>query len=164
MKKLLLMLTVLCGLSVGTFAQSSKTSLGFEAGIPVGDTKDVFDAVIGGSLKFDLPVATGAYFTLSAGYNSFLSNDITKARTGKSSFGFVPLKVGVKYYFVPGFFGEGQVGAAVSTQSGGGTAFAYAPGIGYSFPSGFEAGVRYEGWTKDGTTTSQANLRLAFNF
>ena len=89
---------------------------------------------------------------------------MTKAFTGKSSFGFVPLKVGVKYYFDQGFFGEGQVGAAISTQSGGGTAFAYAPGIGYSFPGGFEAGVRYEGWSKDGGTTSQANLRLAFNF
>jgi hypothetical protein len=164
MKKLVLLLTVLCGLSITSFAQSSKTSIGFEAGLPVGDAKDGFDAVIGGSIKYDLPIATSTYFTLSAGYNAFLSNDFTKAVTGKSSFGFVPLKVGVKYYFDQGFFGEAQAGAAISTQKNGGTAFAYSPGIGYSFPSGFEAGVRYEGWSKDGGTTSQANLRLAFNF
>lgn len=164
MKKLALILTVLCGLSVTSFAQSAKTSIGFEAGLPVGDAKNVYDAVIGGSLKYDLPIATSTYFTISAGYSAFLTNDVTEAFTGKSSFGFVPVKAGIKYFFDQGFYGEGQLGAVFSTQNNGGTAFAYAPGIGYAFPGGFDLGARYEGWSKDGGTTGQATLRLAFNF
>ena len=62
------------------------------------------------------------------------------------------------------FFLEGQLGVVFSTESGGGSAFAYAPGIGYTFDGGFEAGVRYEGWPKDGFTTSQIGFRLAYRF
>jgi hypothetical protein len=49
-------------------------------------------------------------------------------------------------------------------QDGGGTAFLYAPGIGYMLDGGFEAGVRYEGWSKSDGTISQIALRLAYNF
>src|SRR6266581_2494413 len=78
---------------------------------------------------------------------------------GKFSIG---LEAGLKYYIQDGFFAEGQLGVVFSTESGGGSAFAYSPGVGYSFASGFEAGLRYEGWPKDGATTSQIGLRLAY--
>ena len=87
-----------------------------------------------------------------------------KAQGAKSSYGFIPFKAGLKYYFNgPGFFGEAQLGATFSTESGGGTAFTYAPGVGYSFDGGFEAGIRYEAWSKNGTT-SQVALRVAYSF
>jgi hypothetical protein len=165
MKKVLLLLTVICGLSVSSFAQSSnggKFSVGLEAGLPLGDAHQVYKAIIGGSLKYEHPVATNTFVTLSAGYNSFLTKSEWKPFLGSSN-GAIPVKAGLKYYFNEGFFGEGQLGAAFSTENGGGTAFVYAPGIGYTFGGGFEAGVRYEGWSNNGTI-SQAGLRLAYRF
>jgi hypothetical protein len=81
----------------------------------------------------------------------------------KSGEGFIPVKAVVKYYFNEGFFGEGQVGAVFSTENGGGNAFVYAPGIGYSFKGGFETGFRYEGWSKD-DIVRQLALRVAYRF
>jgi hypothetical protein len=164
MKKVLLLLTVLCGLSISSFAQSSKQghfSIGFEAGLPVGDASDVYNAVIGGSLKYDLPIAAKTYFNVSAGYNAFLTKDRYKPFLGSSN-GAVPLKAGLKYFADQRFFIEGQLGAAFSTESGGSTFFVYSPGVGYAF-DGFEAGIRYEGWSNNGTI-SQLGLRLAVNF
>ncbi|GGH20413.1 hypothetical protein [Mucilaginibacter phyllosphaerae] len=164
MKKVLLLLTVVCGLSISSFAQSRNQghfSIGFEAGLPVGDAADFYSAVLGGSLKYDLPIAKSTYFNVSAGYNSFIIKDKFKPVFG--SYGAVPLKAGIKYFADQRFFVEGQLGAAFSTESGGGTAFVYAPGVGYAFDGGFEAGLRYEAWSNNGTV-GQLGLRLAVNF
>jgi len=170
MKKILLVAAILCGAAAGSFAQTStptqgsgKFSIGVEAGLPVGSTSDYSNFAIGGSLKYELPVAATTFVSLSAGYTDLLYKSDLKAAIGKSGAGFIPVKAGLKYYFNEGFYGEGQVGAVFSTESGGGTAFAYAPGIGYSFSGGFDAGVRYEGWSHDGTV-SQVALRLAYRF
>ena len=108
-----------------------------------------------------MPIASSTMFTLSAGYSSFHPKKEFKDIYG--SLGWIPVKAGIKYYFSDGFYGEGQVGAAFSTHKDGGTAFAYAPGIGYTLEGGFDIGVRYEGWSKDGTV-SQIALRVAYGF
>lgn len=172
MKKILLAVLLTAGSFLTCLAQSNpgKFSIGLEGGLPVGDYSDLYKFGIGGSLKYDLPVAPNFYVTFSAGYSSFQIKDEAKQLlrffgSNQSSSGFVPLKVGGKYYFNnKGFFGEAQVGAAIATASGGGTAFAYSPGIGYTFDGSFEAGVRYEAWSKSGSTFGQFGLRLAYCF
>jgi hypothetical protein len=171
MKKFLLTSALFIFVALKSFAQTTastngggKFSIGIEAGVPVGDASDGFNAVIGGSVKYELPMAAKTYFTLSAGYSAFLTKGDLTAIGVPSSFGFVPLKAGIKYYSSDGFFLEGQAGIVFSTEEGGGSAFVYAPGIGYTFNGGFEMGVRYEGWPKDGGTTSQIGLRLAYRF
>jgi len=172
MKKVLLLLTVICGLSVSSFAQSSnggKWNIGVDAGIPLGNMHDISSFAIGASLKYEHPVATSTFVTLSAGYQRFLYSsdykDFLKAfDIDKSGEGIVPVKAGLKHYFSPGFFGEAQAGAAFSTESGGSTSFVYAPGIGYTFTGGFEAGVRYEGYSHDGGNQGMAALRLGYRF
>ncbi|MES2062674.1 MAG: outer membrane beta-barrel protein [Bacteroidota bacterium] len=171
MKKFLLALVLLSGAAFSSFAQTSKDggkfSIGLEAGLPVGNYKDISSFVIGGSLKYDHPIAEGTFLTLSAGYSKFLSNDDAKALDLK--FSGIPVKVGVKYFFAESFYGEAQVGAAftktsVGSQSNSKTAFAYAPGIGYNLGGGVDIGVRYEGWSLNGGTASQVAARLAYSF
>jgi len=151
---------------IHSFAQTSaakdggKFSIGLDAGLPVGSASDYSNFAIGGDLKYALPVATNFDLSLSAGYSTYLSKTIDgyKPEDLKA----IPVKVGGRYNFSGGFFAEGQVGAAF-IQDGGGTAFVYAPGIGYAWSNGLEAGVRYEGWSKNGTV-SQLGLRIAYSF
>ncbi|MFA6248025.1 MAG: outer membrane beta-barrel protein [Mucilaginibacter sp.] len=173
MKKVLLLLTVLCGLSISSFAQSSneggKWNIGLDAGLPVGKLHNSTNFVLGASVKYEHPIATSTFVTISAGYNRFFYNDDAKALlkafgSDKSGEGLIPVKAGLKYYFSEGFFGEAQAGAGFSTESGGGTAFVYSPGIGYSFAGGFEAGVRYEGYSSDGRSTAMTALRVGYRF
>jgi len=166
MKKFLLAVALIAGVSVGSFAQSKsddggKFSIGVEAGLPVGSSSDFYSFGIGGSLKYAQPIADATAFTISAGYTSFMGKTILGVKVPAA--GFVPVKAGIKYNFAEAFYGEAQVGAAFSTQSGGGTAFAYSPGIGYNFGGGVDLGVRYEGWSHDGTF-SQVAARLAYSF
>jgi len=176
MKKLLFTLALAGGVTLSCIAQSANTtsaaptsngggkfSIGAEAGLPIGDVADGYSAVLGGSVKYEVPTTEHALFTISAGYNAFLLKSEFKGIGIPSSFGFVPIKAGLKYYSDGDFFLEGQLGIVFSTESGGGHAFIYSPGIGYSFKGGFEAGVRYEGWVNDGTI-SQVGLRLAYRF
>ena len=171
MKKFLLALVLLSGAAFSSFAQSSsstgKFSIGLEAGLPIGDIKDAGGKLfIGGSLKYDHPIAAGTFITGSAGYTSLSFKEVTIPGIGTvkpGSVGFVPVKVGVKYFLADSFYGEAQVGAAFGTESGSGTAFAYSPGIGYAFGGGLDLGVRYEAWSKNGTI-SQVAARLAYSF
>ncbi|RYD84278.1 MAG: hypothetical protein EOP54_32460, partial [Sphingobacteriales bacterium] len=145
MKKLLFILAIVAGTAFTASAQTSSSnghfSIGFDGGFPVGSSSDFNSVVLGGNLKYEQPIAAATYFTISGGYSSVKAKD----EFGGGSAGFVPLKAGLKYYFNgAGFYGEGQLGAAISTESGGGTAFAYSPGIGYTIEGGFDLGVRYE--------------------
>ena len=171
MKKTLLTLIILIGVTLNSFAQKadgSKFSIGIEAGLPVGDASNISSYAIGASLKYSHPIADKTYFTASGGYTYFpYKNDIKIALTGlgldKSGEGFVPVKLGVKYFITDVFYGEGQVGAAISTESDGSTGFAYSPGIGLQFDKALDIGVRFESWTHN-STLSQFALRLAYCF
>jgi len=170
MKKVLITLMVLSGFAVNSFAQSSndggKVSIGVEAGIPVGDISNGYNFVIGGSLKFEQPVANALAVTLTAGYSSFQGKTVTiLGVSGKyPAAGFIPAKAGLKFGIADALYGEAQLGAAFSTESGGGTAFAYSPGIGFKFSENIDLGVRYEGWSHSGNTVSQVAARLGFSF
>lgn len=165
MKKVLLATLLFVGVAVSGFAQSKdgKFSVGVEAGIPVGSVSNAYNFVIGGSLKYDLPIAASTNFTISAGYSSFQGKTLPAPFGKVPAAGFIPVKAGIKYFFAPEFYGEAQLGAAFSTQSGGGTAFAYSPGIGYKFSDVVDLGVRYEAWSNNGTV-GQVAARLGFSF
>jgi hypothetical protein len=162
MKKVLLATLLFVGVAATSFAQDGgKFSVGVEAGLPVGDASNTHNFVIGGSLKYDLPIADATAFTITAGYSSFQGKTILGTKIPAA--GFVPVKAGIKYFLAESFYGEAQLGAAFSTQSGGGTAFAYSPGIGYKFSDVVDLGVRYEAWSKNGTV-GQIGARLGFSF
>lgn len=170
MKKILFTLALLGGFAVSSFAQTSndggKFSIGVEAGLPVGNISNAFGWVIGGSLKYEQPVASDVAVTITAGYSSFQGKTITVAPgvSGKvNAVGFIPAKAGLKFNIAEALYGEAQLGAAFNTQKGGATYFAYSPGIGYKFSDNVDLGVRYEGWSHNGTI-SQIAARLAYSF
>lgn len=168
MKKLFL-LTAVAGLfafsSVNAQTKSPKLSLGAEFAFPIGDFGKVSDFGYGGSLQYQHPVAENLLVTGSAGYLNFQSKDFG---LGKVNSGTIPVKAGARYYFGENFFAAGEVGAAISTEKGGKTGFIYTPGVGVEFPvsdkGGIELGARYEGWSKNGGTSSFIGVRAAFNF
>ena len=176
MKKILLLLVVLSAAAFNSFAQTSKSddvgkfSIGIDPGLPVGNASNGYNFAIGGDLKYAMPVAENFDISLSAGYQAFLGKTITINFGGQSAsdkvptLKAIPVKLAGRYNFngPVGFFGEVGFGAAF-IQDGGGTAFLYAPGVGYAMDGGFEVGVRYEGWSKNGSF-SQIGLRVAYSF
>jgi opacity protein-like surface antigen len=177
MKKLIFTLLAAVAFSA-SFAQSKSTSsgaklsVGLDFGLPVGNFGNGYSIGFGGNGKAEIPVASAFNFTITAGYTSFYYDkevkDFFKSIGEPTYQGFVPVKVGGKFFFSPNVYGEAEVGAAIATNNGGGTAFAYAPGLGLSYPVSdkhdIDFGVRYEGWSKDGTNLGQVGFRIAYKF
>lgn len=140
-------------------------NIAFESGFPIGDAKDVYSVVLGGSLQAEFPISQKFSVTGTAGYSSFQPK--SEFKDFIDGYGFVPVKVGGKYYFSNNFYGIGELGAAFGTGEGASTAFVYAPGIGYSFPVAdnkfVDVSARYEAHTNDGTM-SFFGLRFAYSF
>jgi hypothetical protein len=170
MKKIVLMLVLIGVTALTTLAQKTSGgnfSVGLDLGAITGSYSNVTSLAIGASLKYNHPIADKTFLTGSVGYTYLpYSNEYKVAVFGfvnQSGEGFIPLKAGIKYFFTNVFYGEAQIGAAISTNSGGGAAFAYAPGIGTKFGSDLDFGIRYEAWSKT-STISQVALRIAYSF
>jgi opacity protein-like surface antigen len=175
MKKLLL-LTAITGILAFSSASAQvrkdpamsgpKLGVGVEFGLPVGNFGDVYNLGVGGSLVYQAPIAPSLNFTGSAGYINFSTEDNPLGI--KINSGYIPVKAGVRYFFAENFYGAAELGASFSTENGGGTAFAYSPGIGVEFPvadkAAIDLGVRYEGWSRNSFTSSFVGIRAAFNF
>jgi opacity protein-like surface antigen len=175
MKKLIL-LTAIAGIFTFSNVKAQdaamsgpKLGIGAEFGFPMGDFGDFSKFGVGGSLTYQHPIADKLNLTGNAGYLSFQGKDyeVAGVTVKGGNFGYVPVKAGLRYFLAENIFVAGELGAVFSTEDGGGTAFAYAPGIGVEFPvadkSTIELGGRYEGWSNDGTS-SFIGLRLAWNF
>ena len=175
MKKLFF-ISAIALISFATNAQSKKQassggtsfSLGLEAGIPIGQYpkgfSNPFSFVLGGSLQLEQHVAPDLGLTLSGGYLSYSVKSDYRAITGRNSSGIIPLLAGVKYYFSPGVYGHGQLGAAFATAQGGGTSFAYSPGIGFNISPNLDAELKYTGISNKAATLGSVGIRLAYNF
>jgi hypothetical protein len=162
MKRLIFIVAISTIATISAKAQNSSKpttiSIGVDAGIP---TKKAYSFVIGGSLQGDFKVAPELALTLSAGYKSWQVKD----DFGGGSVGLVPVLGGIKYYFTPIVYGSGQLGISFSTESGGGSNFTYAPGIGFKVSDNFDILAKYTGMAaKGGGSIDEVGVRLAYAF
>ncbi|MGI4021507.1 MAG: hypothetical protein ACRYFA_08385 [Janthinobacterium lividum] len=178
MKKLYLII-VLAATTVFTVSAQKKTikksplfSVGLELGIPTGDMRNFNTVGFGGSGKIEIPATKNLYITATAGYTTYYLKDSYKNLLRKYNYtttpdGYVPLKVGGKYYFNPAFYAEGEIGASFGTNDRTSNYFVYSPGIGTSIPltgkNAIDIGLRFEGWSQN-NDFNQFALRAAYKF
>ena len=165
-KKSILILIISVGFITGSFAQSpgfGHFNLGIDGAVPLYNMRAIFNNPgIGGSLKYEYGFNNRAflkekalnhfnflnrlYVNISAGYESFSVKTPLQNAYVPSTYSYVPIKLGIKYYAYKGLYAEEQAGEVIYTQHGGGNNNENAHGIGYTFHAGFEIGVRYEYW------------------
>lgn len=165
MKKVFLIAALaVASFSVNAQDESKKInfSLGAEVALPIGDMGDVYSVGFGGSVQADYNLDETLALTLQAGYLNFSGKKVNGFKF--PSTGIIPVMAGIKYTFGGNVYASAQLGAAFSTEDGGGTSFAYAPGIGYKFSPNFDALLKYNGWSNDGASTSAIGLRVAYTF
>lgn len=190
MKKLSLLIIILCITAVTSYAQyypPAQLSIGLDGGVPVGVTNSVYSGTAGLSVQYQFPVGlspvnvvltTGymGYFTESGYYGYYDGYDYGGGYYSDGAVAsFIPVEAGLKFYFNKHIFIEGDAGASfnINTYSedytGKRTAFIYAPNVGYSMPVGFgsksalEVSLRYESRVEPGGGYNQIALRAAFN-
>ena len=164
MKKVILGIAIIAISTATSKAQgitgNTVFSIGLEAGLPVGTSGigDIYSFAIGGSLQVEHYVAPDFGLTLKAGYLDYL------AKGGGGGNGLIPILAGFRYHFNPRVYGSAQLGISLATESGGGSAFTYAPGVGFQVSRNFDILVRYEATAKNSVTIGNIGARFAYNF
>lgn len=174
-----LLLSALFAFSASAQDKKFALSLGLEAGLPISaGLSNAYSVAAGGSVRAQYNINEKISATASVGGIGFIPKDIggiaggtaTKANAMLS----IPIKVGGKYFFTEKLYGMVELGTASNTvfsangNSGGASvsnytysSMLYAPGVGAQL-GGFDIGVRYETFTKGGSS-SFLGLRMAFN-
>jgi len=149
-------------------ASKFRFGIGLETGVPTGDSHDYSKFVLGGTARLQYGLSDKLALTFTTGYyNYFVKNssytytapypDITlKAR----DLGVIPVKIGVKAFFAPGFYFSGETGAAfavhpIFVNGGLNTNLVLSPGIGYASKS-LDVGSRYEDFTNGNAVTESS--------
>ncbi|GGE48059.1 hypothetical protein EV200_104143 [Pedobacter psychrotolerans] len=145
-------------------AQSQKLGIGIIGGIP---TSDAYSVALGADLRYQFDVDKQLSIPVTAGYTHFVGKEIGDSGLNYADFGYIPVKVGAKYFFNEsgaGVYGLAELGAGFGTKSGSGTSFVYSPALGYAWSNGLDLGLKYEGLARDGGSTGYVGLRLAYGF
>ncbi|TSD66058.1 hypothetical protein FFF34_001265 [Inquilinus sp. KBS0705] len=161
---IILLVTGAITASLAQTSSSSKFSINFEAGKPVGEASNFYSSVIGGSLKYQTPIIEdGTFFTASAGYSVYYTAARYEHMGIEPSFGFIPVQAGVKVYLYKGFFMGVEVGDVIATASGFDNKFAYSLHTGYSFKR-MEIGAHYESWAGKTVQLAQVGAYIGYRF
>lgn len=158
--------------STNVNAQSRNLGIGLNLGVP---TANGGQFAIGGDVRYQFNIDEQLSIPITAGYtNLSYKYDRNDANSGyvstssvKSYFGYIPVKVGAKYYFAntgSGLYGLAELGASFLTTKGAGTAFVYSPAIGYSWANGLDLAAKYEALSRNSTNDGYVGIRLAYGF
>ena len=141
------------GFSVGPFAEIARPVGNFK-----GTHKNGYGAGLGADIRFGKIGLTG-----SVGYMQFggKSIHIEGEQVDYSALKAVPIRVGLKYRFIPAFYGKLESGVAKFT-GGNESAFIISPGIGARI-LGLDVQAKYEIWKAD-QTYYFVGLKAGFNF
>jgi hypothetical protein len=190
-----LLLPVFCLIGLFAKAQDSQKpsiSIGPDFGIPFNttnnyvSTRNVYNDGIGVTAKLELPILAGLKFTFTAGYVSYQSKAILSYTPNtpnaetfpgmnyvneKVYYNFIPVKAGLRYYFVSVIYAEGELGEAIKTNNNSYNSFIYSGGIGLNIPinhhNAIDLGTRYERGYKNydyDYRMSEFAVRLAYKY
>ena len=128
-----------------------------EGGKPTGLFHYVYKLTAGGNVGAKFNLSKKISFTATAGYLEFFLEG------GKKGIAYVPVLVGVQYYFIPKAFLALEGGGAFPTYSTGLLACAV-PAIGYQITDRLSADINYTGFGQYGVFVGGLNLRASYRF
>ncbi len=167
-----LMATAIVAVSVmfGTSAKAQTTTpspwrfgIGVEGGVPTGTVHTVSNIELGGTARLQYGADKGLAYTLTSGYYNFFGKEYGNAGGKYGSIGLVPVKIGIKAYFVPSWYFGAEGGAAFETRNGNNTKLDLSPGLGYSTKT-IDIGARYENFSGQSNNYGLVSLRVAYGF
>ena len=148
-------------------AQSFRFSVGPELGFATGTFANTHSIGVGATIQAEIPLQQNLYGTATTGFIAYGGKSIAGGTTKEKSQSIIPFKVGVKYFFMGGFYGAAQIGIGILGNYEKGTAFAYTPQIGYEFKTksgkAVDATIKYDGYSKS-RTIEAIGFRLAYIF
>lgn len=125
----------------------------------------------GGSAHLQYQISRKFAATLTSGYYTFSYIHLDDARPYGSTapygpdfnFQMVPVKAGLKYYYILGGYCELEAGAGFANKLESGTKLLVSPGAGYSLRR-WDFNVRYENFSGQGINTGMIAINCCYKF
>jgi hypothetical protein len=131
--------------------------VGLEAGVPTGNAHPYSDFELGGTARLQYDATSRFAITLTSGYYNMFGKD------GGESLGLIPVKAGIKAFFLPQFYFGAEGGAAFEVHGGTDTKLDLSPALGWAHHS-WDVAVRYENFSGQGNNYGLVGLRVAYAF
>ena len=140
-----------------------RLGFGIEGGIPTGDAHPSSGFELGGSARLQYDLTSSFSLMLTSGYTNFFIKDQYRVPGESKNLGIVPVKVGVKWFFVPSLYVAGEAGAGFETVTDGNTKLILSPAIGWANKH-WDVGVNYTNYSGQSDNYGSVGLRLAYGF
>jgi len=148
-----------------TPANAWRLGIGLDAGVPTGSATIGANFILGGNARLQYGVSNNFALTLTAGADHFFTKMIPSTDQRYQSYGVIPVKAGIKWFFVPGIYFGAEAGIAEEASSSkyGPARFDWSPGLGWA-GTHWDIGARYENFSGSGTNYGMVALRVAYGF
>jgi hypothetical protein len=148
-----------------TPANAWRLGIGIDAAVPTGSATIGANFILGGNARLQYGISNNFALTLTAGADHFFTKMIPGTDTRYASYGVIPVKAGIKWFFVPDIYFGAETGVAeeASSQKYGPARFDWSPTLGYA-NTHWDFGIRYENFSGTGTNYGMVALRLAYGF
>jgi hypothetical protein len=168
-KKLLLILTTLMGISFSALCQpyqkgTFSVSTGGEVLFAESNLNTSHNTGLGATLKGEYVFGKHATATVASGY--YFMNGKSTEPVDYENISAVPVKGGVRYY-LGSFYGAGEAGIIYFSGYNQGTGFVYSFGLGDKIKLSsrvVDIALRHEAWVIAGNTNAVIALRLGYEF
>jgi hypothetical protein len=148
-----------------TPANAWRLGFGIDAAEPTGNARIGTTFILGGTGRLQYGINNSFALTLTSGAYHFFPKTIPGTNTRYNSYGVIPIKLGIKEFFVPNIYFDAEAGVGFEeTDAGGGPKrLILSPALGYA-NTHWDAGVRYENFSGSGGHYGMAALRIAYGF
>ena len=148
-----------------TPANAFRLSIGADAGLPTGNLRIESNFVLGGTIRLHYGISDNFAVTLTSGADHFFSKTLPGTTFKYNSFGIIPIKAGIKEFFVPNIYFAAEAGVGFEQVDSGhaNAKLILSPALGYA-DKHWDFGIRYENYSGQSDNYGFVALRLAYGF
>jgi hypothetical protein len=95
-----------------TPANAWRLGIGIDAAVPTGSATIGANFILGGNARLQYGISNNFALTLTAGADHFFTKMIPGTDTRYASYGVIPVKAGIKWFFVPDIYFGAETGVA----------------------------------------------------
>ena len=148
-----------------TPANALRFNIGVDAGLPTGNLTIGSNFVLGGTARLQYGVSNNFAITLTSGADHFFSKVNPATGQNYNSFGIIPIKAGIKEFFVPNIYFGVEAGIGIEQVNSGhaNTKLLVSPAVGWGSKH-WDIGVRYDNYSGQNDPYGFVALRVAYGF
>ncbi|CAM1373769.1 outer membrane beta-barrel protein [Tenacibaculum xiamenense] len=159
MKKLVFIIAVMLGVSIQ--AQEGEFNVGVNAGLPIGDTNNVYSFTLGAEANYLFNVADNFKAGPSVAFVNFFGKDINDNQ-GFGDIQFLPIAAAARYQASDKFTVGADIGYGVGINTGNDGGFYYRPLVSYEVADNIAVQGSYNGISADGGSVNSIGLGILF--